>query len=72
MQVFLITSWNNLSLLSVSQKGLVNNLVFGVTWGLFTIYFASIGFIVSDIEFLKALHPGIWGALQFLTGTLIF
>ncbi|MBA3285825.1 MAG: MFS transporter, partial [Nitrosopumilus sp.] len=70
MQVFLITSWKNLSLLSVSQAGLVNNLVFGVTWGLFTIYFASIGFNVSDIAFFKALHPGIWGALQLVTGTL--
>ena len=70
MQVFLITSWKNRSLLSVSQAGLVNNLVFGVTWGLFTIYFASIGFSVSDIAFLKALHPGIWGALQLVTGTL--
>jgi MFS family permease len=70
MQVFLITSWKNRSLLSVSQAGLVNNLVFGVTWGLFTIYFDSIGFSVSDIAFLKALHPGIWGALQLVTGTL--
>ena len=70
MQVFLITSWKNRSLLSVSQAGLINNLVFGVTWGLFTIYFASIGFGVSDIAFLKALHPGIWGALQLVTGTL--
>ena len=70
IKVFLITSWNNRSLLSVSQAGLVNNLVFGVTWGLFTIYFASIGFGVSDIAFLKALHPGIWGALQLVTGTL--
>jgi MFS family permease len=70
IKVFLITSWKNRSLLSVSQAGLVNNLVFGVTWGLFTIYFASIGFGVSDIAFLKALHPGIWGALQLVTGTL--
>jgi MFS family permease len=70
IKIFLITSWKNRSLLSVSQAGLVNNLVFGVTWGLFTIYFASIGFGVSDIAFLKALHPGIWGALQLVTGTL--
>ena len=57
-------------MLSISQAGLVNNLVFGVTWGLFTIYFASFGFSISDIAFLKALHPGIWGALQLVTGTL--
>ena len=69
-QVFSITSWKNHSLLSISQAGLVNNLVFGVTWGLFTIYFASLGFDVSDIAFLKALHPGIWGTLQLVTGTL--
>jgi MFS family permease len=70
IQVFSTTSWKNHSLLSVSQAGLVNNLVFGVTWGLFTIYFASLGFNVSNIGFLKALHPGIWGILQLVTGTL--
>jgi MFS family permease len=70
IQVFFITSWKNLSMLSISQAGLVNNLLFGVTWGLFTIYFASIGFSVSDIAFLKALHPGIWGVLQLVTGTM--
>jgi MFS family permease len=70
LQVFSTTSWKNRSLLSVSQAGLVNNLVFGVTWGLFTIYLASMEFSVSDIAFLKALHPGIWGALQLVTGTL--
>jgi MFS family permease len=70
LQVFSITSWKNYSLLAVSQAGLVNNLVFGVTWGLFTIYFASLGFGVSDIGFLKALHPGVWGVLQLVTGTV--
>jgi MFS family permease len=70
LQVFSITSWKNRSLLSISQAGLVNNLVFGVKWGLFTIYLASMDFGVSDIAFLKALHPGIWGALQLVTGTL--
>ena len=70
LQVFSITSWKNRSLLSASQAGLVNNLVFGVTWGLFTIYFASMDFSVNDIAFLKAIHPGIWGVLQLATGTL--
>jgi MFS family permease len=69
-QVFHETSWNNRSLLSVSQAGLVNNLVFGVSWGLFTLYFASYSVSVSDIGFLKALHPGIWGVLQLMTGSL--
>ena len=70
LQVFSITSWKNRSLLSASQAGLVNNLVFGVTWGLFTIYFASMDFSVNDIAFFKAIHPGVWGVLQLMTGTL--
>jgi MFS family permease len=69
-QVFHETSWKNHSLLSVSQAGLVNNLIFGVSWGLFTLYFASYSVSVSDIGFLKALHPGIWGILQLVTGSL--
>lgn len=69
-QVFTQTSWQNRTLLSVSQAGLVNNLIFGVSWGLFTLYFASFNLNVNDIGFLKALHPAIWGILQLGTGTL--
>jgi MFS family permease len=69
-QVFVQTSWQNRTLLSVSQAGLVNNLVFGVSWGLFTLYFASFQLNVNEIGFLKALHPAIWGILQLGTGSL--
>ena len=69
-QVFVQTSWQNRTLLSVSQAGLVNNLVFGVSWGLFTLYFASFQLSVNEIGFLKALHPAIWGILQLGTGSL--
>jgi MFS family permease len=69
-QVFAQTSWQNRTLLSVSQAGLVNNLVFGVSWGLFTLYFASFNLNVNEIGFLKALHPAVWGILQLGTGTL--
>lgn len=70
IQVFIETSWKNRSLLSVSQAGLINNLIFGVSWGLFTLYFASLNISISDIGFLKALHPGVWGVLQLITGSL--
>ena len=70
IQVFIETSWKNRSLLSVSQAGLINNLIFGVSWGLFTLYFASLNISISDIGFLKALHPGVWGVLQLVTGYL--
>jgi len=69
-QVFARTSWQHRTLLSVSQAGLVNNLVFGVSWGLFTLYFASFNLSVNDIGFLKALHPAVWGVLQLGTGSL--
>ncbi|HEY6588435.1 MAG TPA: MFS transporter [Nitrososphaeraceae archaeon] len=68
IDVFFETSWKNRSLLAVSQAGLVNNLVFGVSWGLFTLYFVSLGVSVNDTAFLKALHPGVWGFLQLATG----
>jgi MFS family permease len=70
IQVFVETSWKNRSLLSVSQAGLINNLIFGVSWGLFTLYFASLNMSINDIGFLKALHPGVWGVLQLVTGSL--
>ena len=68
--VFMQTSWRNRSLLAISQAGLVNNLIFGVSWGLFTLYFSSFALNTNDIGFLKALHPGIWGILQLITGSL--
>jgi len=69
-RIFLVTSWKNKSLLAASQTGLVNNLIFGVTCGVFTIYFVSLGISVNDTAFLKALHPGVWGLLQLATGPL--
>ena len=69
-EVFLQTSWKNRTLLAISQAGLINNLIFGVTWGIFTLYFTSYSIGISEISFLKALHPGIWGIFQLLTGTL--
>lgn len=64
------TSWKNRSLLAISQAGLVNNLIFGVSWGLLTLYFSSFTLDANEIGFLKALHPGIWGVLQLATGSL--
>ncbi len=70
VKVFIETSWKNRSLLAISQAGLVNNLIFGVSWGLFTLYFSSYSMNAADIGILKALHPGIWGVLQLATGLL--
>ena len=69
-EVFFETSWKNRSLLAVSQAGLVNNLVFGVSWGLFTLYFISLGINVADTALLKSIHPALWGFIQLGTGSL--
>ena len=41
-----------------------------VSWRLFTLYFASLNISINDIGFLKALHPGVWGIIQLVTGSL--
>jgi MFS family permease len=69
-EIFFETSWKNRSLLAISQAGLVNNLVFGVSWGLFTLYFVSLGINVADTALLKSIHPAFWGFIQLGTGSL--
>ncbi|HEY6191824.1 MAG TPA: MFS transporter [Bacteroidota bacterium] len=69
-EVFLRTSWQDRNLFSCSQAGLINNLNDGVAWGLFPIYFASLGFPVAEIGILAAVYPGVWGVTQVFTGIL--
>lgn len=69
-RVFRITSWENPTLFSVSQAGLVNNLNDGMAWGLFPIYFASLGLGLKEIGLLAALYPAVWGLGQLGTGAL--
>ena len=67
-QVFLLTSFRDRALSSVSQAGLVNNLNDGLAWGLFPVLFATAGLSVSRIGVLAALYPAVWGAGQLVTG----
>jgi MFS family permease len=69
-QVLLVTSWKNRTLLSVSQAGMVNNLNDGMAWGLFPLYYASIGISLREIGWLAALYPAVWGLGQLGTGAL--
>ena len=58
------------ALASASQAGLVNNLNFGLSWGLFPLLFAGAGLEVDEIGLLFALYPGVWGVGQLFTGAL--
>jgi MFS family permease len=69
-EVFTQTSFREPALSSASQAGLVNNLNFGLSWGLFPLLFASSGLPVGRIGVLFALYPAVWGVGQLFTGAL--
>ena len=69
-EVFALTSWKDRNLVSCSQAGLVNNLNDGMSWGIYPLFFSSLGLGVAAIGTVKAVYPAAWGALQVLTGPL--
>ncbi|WP_324276930.1 MFS transporter [Blastococcus brunescens] len=69
-QIFVQTSLTEPALSAASQAGLVNNLNFGLSWGLFPLLFATADLPVAQIGLLFALYPGVWGAGQLITGAL--
>lgn len=69
-EVFRRASFKNHNLLATSQAGLVNNLNFGMSWGIFPLFFASFGLEVGRIGILNSVYPGVWGILQTVTGPL--
>jgi MFS family permease len=69
-QIFTRTSFTEPALSSASEAGLVNNLNFGLSWGLFPILFATTGTLIDRIGVLVAIYPGVWGVGQIITGAL--
>jgi MFS family permease len=69
-EIFTRTSVGEPALSAASQAGLVNNLNFGLSWGLFPILFATTGMAVDRIGILIAVYPGVWGVGQIATGAL--
>jgi MFS family permease len=69
-EIFLLTSWKNRTLFSVSQAGLVNNLNDGLAWGLLPLFFAASGLGIAQIGLLAGIYPGVWGTTQLFTGAL--
>ncbi|MBC3192197.1 MFS transporter [Pseudonocardia sp. C8] len=63
-------SWREPALAAASQAGLVNNLNFGLSWGLFPLLFATADLDIGRIGLLIALYPGVWGIGQLVTGGL--
>ena len=69
-EVFALASFREPALSSASQAGLVNNLNFGLSWGLFPLLFAGSGLAVGEIGVLFALYPAVWGVGQLVTGAM--
>jgi len=69
-EIFSRTTFTEPALSSASQAGLVNNLNFGLSWGLFPLLFATTGLSVERIGILVAVYPAVWGAGQIVTGAL--
>jgi len=69
-EIFALTSWRDRNLFSCSQAGLVNNLNDGMSWGIYPLFFASLGLGVAAIGTIKAVYPAAWGLFQLLTGPL--
>jgi MFS family permease len=69
-EIFRRTSFVDRNLFAASQAGLINNLNFGVSWGIFPLFFASFGLVVERIGILNSVYPAVWGVLQTVTGPL--
>jgi MFS family permease len=69
-EVFRRASYKDRTLFATSQAGLVNNLNFGMSWGIFPLFFASFGLVVERIGILNSVYPAVWGVLQTVTGPL--
>ena len=69
-EVFALTSFRDRNLFAASQAGLVNNLNDGMSWGIFPLFFTTLGLGVERIGILKAVYPMVWGVGQTIPGPL--
>jgi MFS family permease len=69
-EVFVLTSFKDRNLMAASQAGLVNNLNDGMSWGIFPLFFTTLGLGIERIGILKAVYPIVWGVGQVITGPL--
>ena len=70
VEVFKNTTFKNKNLSTLTFSGLSTNLKDGMAWGLFPIFFASVGLNLAQIGLLVAIYPASWGLFQLFTGVL--
>ncbi len=69
-EVFALTTFRDRNLFAASQAGMVNNLNDGMSWGIFPLFYTSLGLGVGRVGILKAIYPVVWGVGQVITGPL--
>ncbi|HSI67046.1 MAG TPA: MFS transporter [Planococcus sp. (in: firmicutes)] len=69
-EIFKLTTWKDKNLSAISFSGLSTNLKDGMAWGLFPIYFMTVGLSVGETGIIVALYPAAWGFFQLFTGVL--
>lgn len=68
--IFIETTFQNKTLSSVTQAGLVNNLNDGMIWGLLPIVLLSLQYNHENIGIIGAIYPTVWGFGQLFTGKM--
>ncbi len=68
--IFIDNTFKHKSLSGITQAGMINNLNDGMTWGLLPLLLVSKNFTLSQIGFLTAVYPSVWGISQLFTGKL--
>ena len=68
--VFLITTFKDKTLSSVTQAGLVNNLNDGMIWGLLPILLLQLKLSNQNMGIITAIYPVFWGIGQLFTGKM--
>lgn len=66
--VFFKTTWQDRNLSTASFAGMATNLKDGMAWGLFPLYFTTVGLGVTQIGTVVAVYPAAWGIFQLFTG----
>jgi MFS family permease len=69
-EVFRLASWQDPTLFSLNQAGMVNNLNDAMVWGLVPIIMSGAGLSLKQIGTIAAVYPGVWGIGQLATGVL--
>lgn len=69
-EVFQKTTWQDRNLSTASFAGMSTNLKDGMAWGLFPLYFTTVGLSVTQIGTIVAVYPAAWGVFQLFTGAL--